>query len=101
MDSSQWPKLGYAKCVNGLSIPIPGDPAHTFKCKNVSDLPEVEIPDTNDIQMDLHSFISHADLGAPTGEGSSSWGWTDPASGREFIGRLHAFNKQPNSTDTG
>jgi hypothetical protein len=36
--------------------------------------------------MDLYSFISHAELGAPTGEGSSTWGWTDPLSGREFIG---------------
>lgn len=35
--------------------------------------------------MDLYSFASHADLGAPTGEGSSAWGWTDPESGREFI----------------
>ncbi|KAG9235988.1 hypothetical protein BJ875DRAFT_457570 [Amylocarpus encephaloides] len=69
MDSSGWPKLGYAKCVNGFAEAIPGDPAHKFKCKN----------------MDLYSFISHADLGAPTGEGSSAWGWTDPESGREFV----------------
>lgn len=38
--------------------------------------------------MDLYSFLSHADLGAPTGEGSSAWGWTDPESGREFVGKL-------------
>jgi len=36
----------------------------------------------------LYSFINHADLGAPTGRGSSSWGWTDPESGREFVGEL-------------
>lgn len=41
--------------------------------------------------MDLYSFRSHADLGAPTGEGSSSWGWTDPESGREFVGEFGAL----------
>jgi hypothetical protein len=35
--------------------------------------------------------MSHADLGAPTGEGSSTWGWTDPKSGREFIGKHAAL----------
>jgi hypothetical protein len=35
-------------------------------------------------QIDLYSFKSHADLGSPTGEGSSSWGWTS-ANGREFV----------------
>ncbi|EPE31268.1 hypothetical protein GLAREA_12571 [Glarea lozoyensis ATCC 20868] len=69
MDSSQFPKLGYTKCINGFADAVPGDPLYKFKCKN----------------MDLYSFISHTDLGAPTGEGSSTWGWTDPDSGREFI----------------
>lgn len=35
-------------------------------------------------QIDLYNFKSHADLGSPTGEGSSSWGWTS-ANGREFV----------------
>ncbi|EHK96539.1 hypothetical protein M7I_7748 [Glarea lozoyensis 74030] len=60
MDSSQFPKLGYTKCINGFADAVPGDPLYKFKCKNVY-------------------------LGAPTGEGSSTWGWTDPDSGREFI----------------
>jgi hypothetical protein len=33
--------------------------------------------------MDLYDFVSHADLYS-IGEGSSSWGWTDPQSKREF-----------------
>jgi len=69
MRAAQWPKLGYAECVDGFAIPIAGDPAHKFRCKNT----------------DLYSFINHADLGAASGRGSSSWGWTDPLSGREFI----------------
>ncbi|KAG9246845.1 hypothetical protein BJ878DRAFT_539866 [Calycina marina] len=36
-------------------------------------------------QFGLHSFISHSNLGAATGQGSSSLTWTDPASGREFV----------------
>jgi hypothetical protein len=36
MDSSQYGKLGYTKCVNGFADAIPGDPMHKFKCKNVS-----------------------------------------------------------------
>ena len=35
MEAAPWPKLGYAPCVNGFSIPIPGDPLHKFRCKNV------------------------------------------------------------------
>ncbi|CAG8956885.1 hypothetical protein HYFRA_00012340 [Hymenoscyphus fraxineus] len=69
MASSQYPKLGYTPCVNGIAEAIPGDAAHTFRCKNT----------------DLYSFISHEDLGAPSAEGSSAWGWTDPESGREFV----------------
>lgn len=43
--------------------------------------------------MDLYDFINHATLGSPLATeegatGSSIWGWTDPRSGREFIGRL-------------
>lgn len=34
--------------------------------------------------MDLYDFRSHVDLGSPTGEGSSSWGWTSD-DGREFV----------------
>ena len=34
--------------------------------------------------MDFYDFVSHADLGSQTGEGSSSWGWTS-SSGREFV----------------
>ncbi|KAH8650523.1 hypothetical protein BGZ60DRAFT_534184 [Tricladium varicosporioides] len=69
MNSSQFPKLGYTKCINGFAEAIPGDPLYKFRCRN----------------MDLYSFISHADMGAPTGEGSSAWGWSDPVSGREFV----------------
>lgn len=41
-------------------------------------------------QIDLYDFINHATLGAPNTDyrgksGSSSWGWVDPESGREFI----------------
>lgn len=35
MNSSQWPRLGYTKCVNGFAEAIPGDPLHKFRCKNV------------------------------------------------------------------
>ncbi|EEY16551.1 conserved hypothetical protein [Verticillium alfalfae VaMs.102] len=74
IDSSQWPRLNYTKCVDGKVAAIPGDPHHTFRCKN----------------MDLYDFINHAELGSPSSDsqgrtGSSTWGWTDPESGREFI----------------
>ncbi|WDK13068.1 hypothetical protein CGRA01v4_04349 [Colletotrichum graminicola] len=74
MNSSQWPRLGYTKCVNGYAEAIPDSPLHKFKCKN----------------MDLYDFVNHATLGSPNTDyrgksGSSSWGWTDPDSGREFI----------------
>jgi choice-of-anchor B domain-containing protein len=41
-------------------------------------------------QIDLYDFINHATLGSPNTDyrgksGSSSWGWFDPESGREFI----------------
>ncbi|KAK3388001.1 hypothetical protein B0H63DRAFT_168077 [Podospora didyma] len=73
-NSSQWPRLGYAKCINGVAEAIQGDPLNTFRCKNV----------------DLYDFINHATLGSPRGQvdgstGSSTWGWTDPESKREFI----------------
>ena len=35
MDAAQWPKLGYAECIDGFAIPIADDPAHKFRCKNV------------------------------------------------------------------
>lgn len=40
--------------------------------------------------MDLYDFINHATLGSPNTDyrgksGSSSWGWTDPKSDREFV----------------
>jgi hypothetical protein len=79
LDSTQWPRLNYTKCTNGVAAAVPGDPNLTFRCKN----------------MDLYDFINHATLGSPNGwdedgsglllTGSSSWGWTDPDSGREFI----------------
>ncbi|KEY65503.1 hypothetical protein S7711_09293 [Stachybotrys chartarum IBT 7711] len=78
LNSANWPELGYTRCVNGLAEAIPGDPLHTFRCRN----------------FDLLHFINHADLGSPEGwdadgngvllTGSSSWGWSDPDSGRHF-----------------
>jgi hypothetical protein len=35
-------------------------------------------------QVDFYDFVSHADLGSKTGQGSSSWGWTSE-DGREFV----------------
>ncbi|KAK8868445.1 hypothetical protein PGQ11_007023 [Apiospora arundinis] len=74
MNSSVWPRLDYTKCVDGFAEAVPGDPLHKFKCKNI----------------DLYDFINHATLGSPNTDyrgksGSSSWGWTDSESGREFI----------------
>ncbi|KAH7374576.1 hypothetical protein B0T11DRAFT_344259, partial [Plectosphaerella cucumerina] len=74
LDSSQWPRLNYTKCVNGKAEAIKGDPLQTFKCDNI----------------DLYDFINHAELGGPSDNGagktgSSTWGWTDPESGREFV----------------
>ncbi|KAK8079678.1 hypothetical protein PG997_007496 [Apiospora hydei] len=74
MNSSVWPRLDYTKCIDGFAEAIPGDPLHKFKCKNI----------------DLYDFINHATLGSPNTDyrgksGSSSWGWTDSESGREFI----------------
>lgn len=74
MDSTKWPRLNYTKCENGIAEAVPGDPLQTFKCKNI----------------DLYDFINHATLGSPNTDyrgksGSSSWGWTDPESGREFV----------------
>jgi|SRR5688572_26650032 hypothetical protein len=76
LNSSVWPRLNYTKCEGGVAQAIPGDPLHTFKCKN----------------MDLYDFINHATLGSPNGygltpdsiprTGSSTWGWVDPESGR-------------------
>ncbi|KAH6887844.1 hypothetical protein BKA70DRAFT_1332568 [Coprinopsis sp. MPI-PUGE-AT-0042] len=51
-------------CRNGFA----GSGANsTFACSNV----------------DLHYFLSHAEMGSRTGEGSSIWGWTS-STGREF-----------------
>ena len=36
LNSANWPELGYTRCVNGLAEAIPGDPLHTFRCRNVS-----------------------------------------------------------------
>ena len=79
LNSTVWPRLSYTKCIDGKAEAIKGDPNHTFRCKN----------------MDLYDFINHATLGSPDGwdeagdglllTGSSSWGWTDPKSGREFV----------------
>lgn len=35
MDSTQWPRLNYTKCINGKAEAVPGNPLLTFKCKNV------------------------------------------------------------------
>ncbi|KAH7304019.1 hypothetical protein B0I35DRAFT_454867 [Stachybotrys elegans] len=79
LNSTVWPRLNYTKCEDGVAQAIPGDPLHGFKCKNI----------------DLYDFINHATLGSPNGygltpdsiprTGSSTWGWIDPESGREFI----------------
>jgi choice-of-anchor B domain-containing protein len=79
LNSTQWPRLDYTKCVNGKAEAVKGDPLQTFKCRN----------------MDLYDFINHATLGSPNGRpdtgiypfltGSGSWGWVDPESGREFV----------------
>ncbi|KAI6780497.1 uncharacterized protein J7T54_000136 [Emericellopsis cladophorae] len=79
LDSAQWPRLNYTKCIDGKIEAVKGDPLQTFRCKN----------------MDLYDFINHATLGSPNGwdeggnglllTGSSSWGWTDPESKREFV----------------
>ncbi|KAJ4311804.1 hypothetical protein N0V84_010258 [Fusarium piperis] len=66
--SEQYPKLGYARCVDGFAEAIKGDGNNTFACHNA----------------DLHSFLSHAALGSTGGRGSSSWGWTSD-DGREFV----------------
>lgn len=79
MNSSKWPRLNYTQCIDGKAEAVKGDPLQTFRCKNV----------------DLYDFINHATLGSPRGwdekkngellTGSSSWGWTDPESKREFV----------------
>ncbi|KAH7363233.1 hypothetical protein B0T11DRAFT_329224 [Plectosphaerella cucumerina] len=79
LDSSVHPRLNYTKCIDGVVSAVPGNPLYTFKCKNI----------------DLYDFINHATLGSPHGwdekgdgvllTGSSSWGWTDPESDREFV----------------
>jgi hypothetical protein len=74
MAPSLYPRLNATKCVNGVAEAIPGDPLHTFRCKN----------------FDLLDFINHEDLGSlgryqDIKSGSSAWGWTDPKSGREFV----------------
>ena len=74
MDSSQYVShpasaaAGPVLCQNGVAAVVPGDRLNTFRCKNV----------------DFYDFVSHADLGSRTGQGSSSWGWTSP-DGREFV----------------
>ncbi|TFL03406.1 hypothetical protein BDV98DRAFT_591280 [Pterulicium gracile] len=67
-NSTQYPKLGYVPCVDGIAEAIAGDANNTFRCSNA----------------DLYSFVSHAELGDELGEGSSSWGWTSE-DGREFV----------------
>ena len=74
LNSSQWPRLSYTKCVNGKAEAVKGDPLPTFNCKNI----------------DLYDFVNHAELGSPGSDsllrtGSGSWGWVDPESGREFV----------------
>lgn len=64
--STIWDKIQtYRPCKDGYA----GSGVNTtFRCKNI----------------DLRYFLSHAELGSATGEGSSTWGWTAP-DGREFI----------------
>ncbi|CAH0050083.1 unnamed protein product [Clonostachys solani] len=79
LNSTKWPRLNYTPCVNGKAEAVKGDPLLTFSCRNI----------------DLYDFINHATLGSPDGwdelgdglllTGSSSWGWTDPESKREFV----------------
>ncbi|TKX24082.1 hypothetical protein C1H76_3650 [Elsinoe australis] len=69
MNSTQYPELGYTKCVDGIAAAIPGDANNTFQCNNI----------------DLYHFLSHAQLGSTQGQGYSSWGWTHKRSGREFV----------------
>lgn len=51
--------------------------------------------------MDLYDFINHATLGSPNADpnynqtGASCWGWTDPHSGREFIGKTAPNSYSP------
>ncbi|KAL8342040.1 hypothetical protein RB601_005205 [Gaeumannomyces tritici] len=96
MNSSRYPELGFAKCVDGFAAAVPGDANNTFRCRNVSHpCAHAWVPSTThhphasaDIaatQIDLYHFLSHADLGSKhAGQGSSSWGWTSK-SGREFV----------------
>ncbi|KAK4151660.1 hypothetical protein C8A00DRAFT_35702 [Chaetomidium leptoderma] len=58
----------YIACEDGIAALVPGDPASTFRCKNI----------------DLFDFKTHAQLGNSSGRGAGSWGWTSP-DGREFI----------------
>lgn len=36
MDSTQYPELGFAECINGFAAGVPGDVNNTFRCNNVS-----------------------------------------------------------------
>lgn len=67
-DTTQYPELGYTKCVNGWIEAIPGDRNNNFRCHNT----------------DLYHFLPHHALGDDLAEGSSSWGWTSD-DGREFV----------------
>lgn len=71
-NSSNYPSRSFADgpvaCVNGLAEVVPGDADQTFRCSNI----------------DFYDFVSHADLGGPIAQGSSSWGWTSD-DGREFV----------------
>ncbi|KEY74702.1 hypothetical protein S7711_05453 [Stachybotrys chartarum IBT 7711] len=74
LNSAQWPRLNYTRCIDGVAEAVPGNPLLTFRCRNI----------------DLYDFMNHAELGSPGSDaqlrtGSGSWGWVDPDSGREFI----------------
>ena len=63
LKSTQWSRLNYTKCVNGIAEAIQGDALNTYRCKN----------------MDLYDFMNHATLRSPLGDengmtGSSIWG---------------------------
>ncbi|KAF1810961.1 hypothetical protein P152DRAFT_483300 [Eremomyces bilateralis CBS 781.70] len=69
MQSNRYPEIASkVRCVDGTAVVPPGGQLNTFRCKGI----------------DLIHFLSHAELGSATGEGSSTWGWTSPG-GREFI----------------
>ncbi|USW56143.1 hypothetical protein Slin15195_G094620 [Septoria linicola] len=85
-NAAQYPELGYTKCVNNFAEAIKGDRNNTFRCQNMGEYMSYKAldPVLTVTLADLYHFLNHADLGDPSGEGSSSWGWTSDT-GREFV----------------